>query len=210
MPSSYTLSLRLTLQATGENNNTWGAILNSGVFGLVDFAIAGRLAFSLSGTKNLTTANGATDEARAAFLDITGGAGGTVVLPPVSDGYFVRNNAAGDTVLTAGGAPTYTFKTLDILPVFTDGAAVYSLSLGGKSLRQFITDGDQAILDYINIAISSGSPALPPATGNLGKALIVRLVTGVEAWVPSFITPSDVVGLSTAVEDTSVAFALTL
>lgn len=129
MPSSYTSSLRFTLQATGENNNTWGAILNSGVFGLVDYAIAGRLAFSLSGTKNLTTALGAADEARAAFMDITGGSGGSVVIPPVSKWYFVRNSAADDVIVTAGGLPSYTFKAGDILPVFSDGAAVYSLSL---------------------------------------------------------------------------------
>ena len=69
VPSSYTLSCRFTLQATGENNNTWGTILNNGVFALVDYALAGRLAFALSGVKTLTTALGATDEARAAMLD---------------------------------------------------------------------------------------------------------------------------------------------
>ena len=30
MPSSYTASARFTLQATGENNNTWGVILEFG------------------------------------------------------------------------------------------------------------------------------------------------------------------------------------
>ena len=70
MPSTYSSSLRLNLQATGENLNTWGVLLNNGVFQLVDYAVAGRLAFSLSGSKTLTSVNGATDEARAAMLDI--------------------------------------------------------------------------------------------------------------------------------------------
>jgi hypothetical protein len=215
MPSSYTISLRLTLQATGENNNTWGAILNSGVFGLVDYAVAGRLTFALSGTKNLTTALGATDEARAAFLDISGGSGGQVILPGVSKGYFVRNAAAGDVETTAGGTPSFTFGPGDILPIFTDGAAVYSLQLRGKGLWQFITDADQAIIDYINIVISGGSIALPPATGNVGKALIVRNIGAppVDAWVPDFIQTSDVQGLDAAfvaAEELAVAFALTL
>lgn len=219
MPSSYTLSLRLTLQATGENNNTWGAILNSGVFGLVDYAVAGMFGFTLSGTKNLTTALGATDEARAAFLAITGGTGGQIILPPVSKGYTVLNAAAGDVEVTAGGSPSFIFGSGDVLPIITDGSAVYSLMLRGKDLWTFITDADQAIIDYINIAISNGSVSLPPATGNLGKALIVRNAGAppVEAWVPDFIQISDVQGLdallaaqATAAEDLAVAFALTL
>ena len=75
MPSSYTNSLRFVLQATGENLNTWGVLNNNSMIALADYAIAGRAAFTLSGSKTLTTANGATDEARAAMLDITGGTG---------------------------------------------------------------------------------------------------------------------------------------
>jgi hypothetical protein len=206
MPSSYTASARFTLQATGENNNTWGVILNQGVFGLVDDNINGRLGFALSGVKLLTTANGAPDEARLAFLDITGGTGGTVTIPAVPKGYFVRNAAAGSVSISAGGALSAVFATGDAGPVFSDGATVYGLMLGGKSLRSFITDANQAIIDYVNLTISAGSVSLPPAAGNLGKALVVRLALGVEAWVPDFIQASDVVGAT----DLSVAFALTL
>ena len=208
MPSSYSASGRFTLQATGENNNTWGVILNQGVFQLVDDNINGLLSFSLSTTKVLTTALGGPDEARMAFLHVVGGIGGTVVIPPVPKGYFVHNFASGPVTISAGAGSTGVFQFDDAGPVFCDGATVYGLQIGGKTLRQFIGDADQAIIDYINLVISSGSIALPPATGNLGKALIVRAIglPPTEAWVPSFIQISDVQG----VEDFIVAMALTI
>lgn len=203
MPSSYTTSARYTLQATGENNNTWGVILNAGVFQLVDDNVNGRLAFALSGVKVLTTALGGTDEARMAFLDVTGGTGGTVTVPAVSQGHFVRNAAAGDVVVSAGGAVSATFKTQDCGPIFADGANVYPILLSGMTVR-----------DYITAAISGAVINLPPPLGNLGKALIVRDVLGVETWLPDFIQITDVQGLQsfveTTAEDLAVAFALTL
>src|SRR4051812_46232045 len=139
MPSSYSASARYTLQATGENNNTWGVILNQGVFQLVDDNVNGRLAFALSTTKTLTTVLGGADEARMAFLDVTGGIGGTVVIPPVPKGYFVHNAAAGAVTLTAAGAVNSVFDPGDAGPVFADGiGSVYGIMLNGLPLKQFI------------------------------------------------------------------------
>lgn len=197
MPSSFTSSARYTLQATGENNNTWGVILNSGVFQLVDDNVNGRLAFALSGAKVLTTALGATDEARLNFLDVTGGTGGSVTVPSVSQGHFVRNAAAGDVVVTAGGLVTATFQTGDAGPIFSDGANVYPIMLSGKPFKQFITDADAAIIAYVNLAISSASTSLPPAiAADVNKSLMNRQVLpGQYGWVPSQILTSDVLNL---------------
>lgn len=81
MPSTFSPRFRLNFQAPGDNLNTWGLILNGGVSQLLEDALARRVAFALSGAKTLTTANGADDEARCAFLDVTGGAGGTTTSP---------------------------------------------------------------------------------------------------------------------------------
>lgn len=211
MPSSYSASARLTLQATGENNNTWGVILNQGVFQLVDDNVNGRLAFVLSGAKVLTTALGAPDEARLAFLDVTGGTGGIVTLPSVSQGHWVRNASAGDVTFTAGAGFSAVMATGDIGPVFSDGSAVHPIRLGGKTLRDYINTGDQAVIDYVNLAISGASISLPPALlANVGQALMTRNIAGFAAWVPSPIATADVTGLAFLVEDTAVAFALTL
>jgi hypothetical protein len=110
MPSTYTSSLRLTLQATGENSGSWGNIVNSGVTSLVDSSVAGTATVAHDDTANytLSTANGATDEARQMFLNITGTltAARNVVCPAASKLYFLRNNTTGGfavTLKTSGG-----------------------------------------------------------------------------------------------------------
>lgn len=122
MASSYSTRFRLNFQAPGDNLNTWGLVLNSGVFQLLEDAMARRAAFALSGAKSLTTANGADDEARCAFLDVTGGTGGTITAPAVEKLYVVRNSAAGDVVVTTGGGATATVKPGEVVSVVSDGA----------------------------------------------------------------------------------------
>jgi hypothetical protein len=71
MPSSATPSLRLEMQAAGENLNTWGAPKLNTVIALIDFAIAGWTVVNLTGPAVLTSANFAPDQARAAMLKFT-------------------------------------------------------------------------------------------------------------------------------------------
>lgn len=160
MASSYTTSARFTLQATGENNNTWGVILNSGVFQLVDDNVNGRLAFNLSGVKVLTTNLGATDEARMAFLDVLGGTGGTITVPAVSQGHFVRNAAAGPVTVSAGGLATAVFTPGEAGAVFSDGSNVYPMLIGGKTVKKYVDD-----------LFSSVPAVVPPVAGQAGKFL---------------------------------------
>jgi hypothetical protein len=199
MPSSYSASARFTLQATGENNNTWGVILNTGVFQLVDSNINGRLGFTLSGTRVLTTALGAADEARLAFLDVTGGTGGTVTIPAVSKGYFVRNGATGGVTISAGGPTSALFAAGDAGPCFSDGSSTYGLRLAGLSL-----------IDYISAAVIGASGSLPGALGNLGKTLVVVDVLGTETWVPTFMSTDLISDYDTNIVGLAVAMAVAL
>jgi hypothetical protein len=75
MPSTASTRLRLEKQATGENLNTWGTRLNT-VEDLIEFAVAGRVALTVSGPVSLTANLFVADQARGAFLDCTG-TGGT-------------------------------------------------------------------------------------------------------------------------------------
>ena len=110
MPSTFTSSLKLTLPATGENVDTWGSVVNSGITSLIDDAVAGTAAITLAGTDyTLTDVDGATNEARKMFIVATGtpGAVRNVICPAVSKLYFVRNNTTGGFALTfktAGGS----------------------------------------------------------------------------------------------------------
>lgn len=108
--ASYTTSLRLVQPTTGEYSGTWGTQVNTGLTALVDTSIAGTATITMTAADyTLSTANGASDEARAMVLDLTGtpGAARNVICPAVSKIYVVYNNTTGgfaQTVKTAAGA----------------------------------------------------------------------------------------------------------
>jgi hypothetical protein len=177
MASSYTTRARFTLQATGENNNTWGVILNSGVFQLVDDSIAGTIAFALSGTHALTTANGATDEARFAVVNITGGTGGSVTIPAVSKLYTVRNASSGQVQVGVNAGPMAMFQPGEVGHCYCDGATTYRVratDFGGATLTGLgvpINPTDACTRGYAdNLAFNAiGLPGQPGNAGNYLK-----------------------------------------
>lgn len=106
MPSSYTSNLRLVLPVTGENQGTWGDLVNAGLTNLLDTAVSGTASIGMADANyTLTTANGAADEARAMFITLAGTLTATrnVICPASSKLYFVNN-------LTTGGQ-SIVFKT---------------------------------------------------------------------------------------------------
>ena len=98
MPSSYTSSLRLVLPVTGELTGTWGDTVNNGLTELVEDAIAGTAAITMTDANlTLSTANEAADQARSMFIVLSGAltAQRDVICPSVSKLYFVTNNTTG-------------------------------------------------------------------------------------------------------------------
>jgi hypothetical protein len=83
MPSSYTPSLKLLLQGTGENSGTWGDKVNTDLTSLVDTAVAGYISITLSSTSyTLSSGNGSlANESRYMCINFTGapGAAATVI-----------------------------------------------------------------------------------------------------------------------------------
>ncbi len=101
--ATYSSRLRLTLPATGEYTNTWGAVVNDGITALVDDSISGTSTITIAGTDyTLTSVNGATDEARRMFIVATGtpGAARNVICPAVTKLYSITNNTTGGFALT--------------------------------------------------------------------------------------------------------------
>ena len=99
MPSSYTSSLRLVLPVTGELTGTWGDTVNNGLTELVEDAIAGTAAITMTDANlTLSTANEAADQARCMFIALSGGglsATRDVICPSVSKLYVVLNDTTG-------------------------------------------------------------------------------------------------------------------
>ena len=169
MPSSYTSLLRLELQNPGENLNTWGTKLNNDTTQMIDQAIAGYLGIGLSGNLTLSTANGMSDQARNAIIDVTSGSGGNITIPATSKLYAVRVAPAvtGNVTITTGGNVTASFAPGDLGQAECDGTNV----------RRGVTTADvtaclAAAEAYANaLAFESSSGQLPGQAGNAGNFL---------------------------------------
>ena len=154
MPATYTTSLKLTMPADGDAG--WGTTVNTGITALVDASVAATAAVTHDDTANytLTSNNGAADEARKMFLDITGTltAARNVVCPTASKLYFIKNSTAGGfsvTLKTTAGTgitvPNGTKMVLycdgtnvvDATTYFTTLATTGPLLVGGPTTTSF-------------------------------------------------------------------------
>ena len=196
MPSSWSPSLRLELQFTGENINLWGEKLNAALQH-ADYAVAGWLTKPLTGDAALSTANAGDDEARAAMLKFTGGTGPfTVTIPAVSKAYLVWNACEGPVTLTTGAGAAVTVDAGDIAWAATDGANVKTPGYGGASLKEWVA----------GVAWSYNAGNLPAQAGNAGKFIRTN---GTNAnW--QALSTSDLSDYGSAVKGLALAFAIAL
>ncbi|MFA6043620.1 MAG: hypothetical protein WC718_01435 [Phycisphaerales bacterium] len=186
--------LRLRVQETGTNVNTWGALLNVALQ-LVDDAVAGVASVTLTANYSLTSTNYVEDEARKAILKFSGTGSYTVTIPSVSKAYIVWNNTSGTLTITAGAGTTVDIDTGDIVIVFCDAVNVKTIGYGGLSLKA-----------YIAAAALTATGTLPATTGNEGKALIVRSLAA--TW--DRLATTDLSDYSTNVLGKQVALAVAL
>ena len=173
MASTFTTRIRLNKQGTGDNDSTWGIVLNDEVIELTDFAIAGYRTISLvGGDVSLTANDGAADTARSAMLELTGTLTGDtgVYLPSgITKSYIVKNNTSGSfnaTILINGGTGTAVPQGGSII-VMTDGTTVTdavdttALGLGTASTLNFGTSVNELIpvssADARYVAVSTDS-----------------------------------------------------
>jgi len=196
MPSSWSPSPRFEQQFTGENINLWGEKLNA-VLGHADYAVAGWLTKPLTGNATLTSANAADDEARAATIKFTGGAGPfTVTIPAVSKTYLVWNACAGPVSLTTGAGATLTIDPGDIVWALTDGGGVKTPGYGGVSIKDWVS----------SVAWSYNAGALPAQAGNAGK--VVKTDGTTASW--QALSTADLTDYASAVKGLALAFAIAL
>ena len=118
-----------------KNPNSWGAILNQNVIDLVDDAIAAYTTIVVSSADvTLTTADGTSDQARSAFLELSGTVSSSlnILVPEQSKGFIVndkttRQNSATITVKTASGSGT-AITSGDIRQLVCDSVSVFALT----------------------------------------------------------------------------------
>jgi hypothetical protein len=172
MANSTSASLKLTVQATGENSGTWGQITNTNLL-ILEQAIGGYEAVALNETTGatLTFTNGAVSNGKNQVLKLTGAIIGNVnVIVPnsVEKTYIVDNATTGVytvTVKTASGTGV-TWSTTDkgtkevysdgtniVDTAFTDLASDYSPQLSADldcNAQDIIMDSGNSIQDDSN------------------------------------------------------------
>lgn len=185
MPSTYTDRGRIILQATGENDGTWGALTNDSAIKLIDEMVDGVTTkdISGSGSVSLTVNNGATDESRKKILKLTGTLTGnrTVVVPSVEKLYIVDASGVTHgsftlTIKTSGGAGVvFDGVDYDKGVIYCDGTDVYGIVDNEKFDPN--TLGDLALLDTVDTAqIDNG--AITTAKLEDGAVTANKLVSG--------------------------------
>lgn len=175
MSSSYTSNLRLVLPVTGELSGTWGDTVNTGLTELTDASISGTATITMTAADyTLSTANGATDEARNMFLSLQGtpGASYNVIVPAVSKLYYAYNNTGfAQTVKTAAGAG-FSVPNGSIVGLYCNGTTV--VRAGGD----VTLDGTQTLTNKTLTSPTIATPTLTGPTINDGYTEEVLAISG--------------------------------
>jgi len=188
MTTTYTPTLQLSLQGTGDNNNTWGTVANL-VFAQVDQAVNGYLSLSVAGNSNVTltwpTGTNVSNQANNPTIQFTGALTGniTVFVPAASRRMFYLNATTGAYTLTVAvvGTPGTTVVVPQgmSLPLWTDGTNVYSgmANIGPSSFA-----GNVTVAGSVGIGTSSPSSLLQ-IVGATDPVLTVTASSSGSAWL---------------------------
>ena len=150
MASTATTRNRFNKQGTGDNTGTWGGVLNSQVFDIVDEALDGVTTLTISGNVTLTSQNYVSDQARRRMLKLTGspGASYTVTIPSVEKFYFVINQCNAAQTIKAGGVG-YSVPAGEARMVACDGTDCF----GPSAAVPYVIG---SVIDFAGIYLPSG------------------------------------------------------
>jgi len=165
MANSTSASLKLTVQATGENSGTWGQITNTNLL-ILEQAIGGFQSVAITSGATLTFSNGAISNGKNAVLKLTGTIGGAVnvTIPDSIEKTFIVDN--GTT-----GAYTVTFKT-------TSGSGV-TWAAADKGTKMIYSDGTNVVDTAFTDLSSDFSPQLSADLDANGKNITIDTSTGI-------------------------------
>jgi hypothetical protein len=156
MSSTYSPSLRIELIGSGDQAGAWGATTDSNLAYVLDTAIAGYQAVSVSSTAQaLTYVNGPSSTANLnqsvyAMLKFnTAGAASAIYAPPVSKQYIIWNNSGytitiyNSTVIgnTTAAGTGVAIADGDKVMVWSDATNFYDTKSGGITGTVAIANG---------------------------------------------------------------------
>tara|TARA_R100000030_G_scaffold1754_1_gene1551 strand:+ start:401 stop:1069 length:669 start_codon:yes stop_codon:yes gene_type:complete len=150
MPNTTSTSLKLTVQATGENSGTWGQITNTNLL-ILEQAIGGYDSLGITAAATLTFTNGALSNGKNQVLKLTGTITGNknVVIPDGIEKTYIIENATS-------GAFTVTFKT-------TSGTGV-TWTATDKGTKVLYSDGTNVVEGLSSVGAVTATGHLVPGT----------------------------------------------
>ena len=141
MASTYSSTLNLELQASGENSGTWGTITNNNLT-KVESATKGYVSVAIaSTTDSLTATDGTTaDEQSNAIIKLTGTlTGNTTVQCEAVENWYIVDNAASMSTYTLGFKPAGGTATNLVAGskhiVYSDGSTMFDVLADAGNLK---------------------------------------------------------------------------
>ena len=191
MPSTYSPNLHFELIANGEQANTWGTTTNNNIGSLIEQAIAGVSAIDVTaGDVWMTSFNGAVDQARSMFIQITGSPAGA------RNVYCLTGNTKVYVVINSS-SQTVNFGSSTGSPNSFSGA--YVSIAAGASLFVY----SDSINVYPGVTSITGLTPSRAAVTNSGGSLTVSSVTATELGYLSGVTSAIQTQLGTKAPTTS-------
>ncbi len=198
MASTYSPSLRIELIGAGEQAGTWNTTTNTNLGTLLEAAIAGYVAVSVtSANQAFTASDGAADQARNAVIALTTSTSApfAVYAPPQEKTYIIYNTTAyaatiyNSTVLgntTAAGVGIVVPASRKIL-VFSDGTNFYSVDIFN------LTGAVTSVGNVTSLGSFTSAQLLAALTDETGTGAAV-FATSPTLVTPALGTPSALVG----------------
>ena len=179
MANTTSASLKLTVQATGENSGTWGQFTNTNLL-ILEQAIGGYTGVALNATTGatLTFSNGALSNGKDQVIRLTGTitSNVNVVIPDgVEKTYIVENATSGAFAVTfktsSGTGATWSTTDKGYKIIYSDGTNIVDVTadLGN------ITAGNVTVGTIASGAITATGNIIPGAddTYDLGTTVAV-------------------------------------
>ena len=176
MPSTYSPNLHFELIANGEQANTWGTTTNNNIGSLIEQAIAGLSTIDVTaGDVWMTSFNGAVDQARSMFIQVTGS-------PATARNVYCLTGNTKVYVVINSSSQTVNFGSSTGSPNSFSGA--YVSIAAGTSLFVY----SDSINVYPGVTSITGLTASRAAVTNSGGSLTVSSVTATELGYLSGVT----------------------
>jgi hypothetical protein len=189
MASTYSPSLRIELIGAGDQAGTWNTTTNSNLGTIIESAIAGYVAVSVTSANQAFTAlDGAADQARNAVIALTTSTSApfAVYAPPQEKTYIIYNTTAY----------TATIYNSTVLGNTTAAGLGVAVAAGGKVAM--FSDGT----NFRTTDAASFSGILPVANGGTGVATSTGTGNTVLSTSPTLVTPA--LGTPTALVGTNI------